>query len=194
MKKYLALGALLAVAGSASAVTYSTVTVGLGGGFTGGSLVPQDYPGSHVGSSYSAVGTGLTSTVGHPGTTTWTNKFLSAGPIGSVLISISGTGTLPTKITLNSLNVYDDGLGGSPSVFALPASPLVSQINGVGAWTFSFHAILDHTVTNGRVSFGTLLQGGGTVNTVTTTAVPEPASMAALAIGGLGLLRRRRKA
>jgi hypothetical protein len=120
----------------------------------------------------------------------------TAGPTG-----ITDTLFLTDQVTLT--NVPTPGTAGSASVTAFPIEIDLANLNsGNGTVGLSFDGTtsgsttaggINFTVTANTLSTPTVDGSGGNVGGVIAASVPEPASLGALAVGGLLTLRRRRR-
>ena len=190
MKKLAIIAAFTSVAAASQAIVYSNISLKYGG-FTAASFTPIQ-----VGGSYVAVGTGVAAVPHKNPATQWIFNFTSATPITSLSISIAGFGlTNPNKVKLTALDVKDTGLVGSPDVYDLGAhGGAIVKTNGLGAFTDNFGTFtFSHGVTHGRVSIDDVFLGSVPTTITVNPPVPEPASMAVLGIGAIGLITRRRR-
>lgn len=180
----------LAASATASAVTISGTTSGL---FSNGSATALD------GLTYSPNTTGFSVQ-----TATTTGGFFTVGGggsthLGQFNLAASNFNYNGATFTLNVAFTSPSGVGSQPFVAAL--SGQVSSLPGGGA-NVDFDGARTFTLSNGSVlSFQvnsiSLTPGAGAVPVTargTVTPVPEPSAVAALGVGAVALLRRRKRA
>ena len=170
MSKTLVILALAAVSTAAHAVSIDLVSAGTyTTDATNANLVTQNetvYV-SHVGTLPSLTSLVVASDFG-------------ASPIAQTATYTSGSGTLSLMLTYSGTVVGDFGVSTDSGTWSyLSGTGSYANLSGMGSYAISYNADDNNFSTTQVV---------GNVQ-----AVPEPASMAALAVGAVALLRRRKR-